>query len=288
MSSVGAILRRAREKQDRDMAQIAEGLCLTERYLRALEEDDIKSLPGIFFYRSFVKQYAAALGVPQQLLQPGIDLLTGVREEAALPGQMVASAAVRIRDPIVQSSNRDYLRERRIGLPAAVLGAAILISSVFYSWWSRPAGIQAQAPAKSQSSVFPPSPAPSVKAPAAADPASARPADPASAAPGKAVLALAAKDLTWLSITSDGKEIFSGVLQPGETKVLTASELTRVRIGNAGGVEIKWNGKPVGALGASGEVKTIQFTPDNFQVVAPTPKPAPEPTPESTPEPPVF
>jgi cytoskeleton protein RodZ len=66
MTSVGEILRSARESQGRTMAEIAEELCITQRYLRALERDDLSNLPGTFFYKSFVKQYAAILGVPLQ------------------------------------------------------------------------------------------------------------------------------------------------------------------------------------------------------------------------------
>ena len=58
------------------MAEIAEELCITQRYLHALESDDLGNLPGTFFYKSFVKQYATLLGVPIKKLQPGIDLLT--------------------------------------------------------------------------------------------------------------------------------------------------------------------------------------------------------------------
>ncbi len=58
------------------MAEIAEELCLTQRYLRALEQNDLKSLPGAFFYKSFVRQYAALLGVPAKLIQPALNAVT--------------------------------------------------------------------------------------------------------------------------------------------------------------------------------------------------------------------
>src|SRR5579883_3499609 len=72
MNSVGAVLKTERERQGRDLAEIAGELCITQRYLRAIEQDDLKSLPGTFFYKSFVRQYAASLGVDESLLQPEI------------------------------------------------------------------------------------------------------------------------------------------------------------------------------------------------------------------------
>ena len=68
------------------MAEIAEELCITQRYLRAIEQDDLKSLPGSFFYKSFVKQYAALLGVDEKLLRAGIEALTATVEPLPLPG----------------------------------------------------------------------------------------------------------------------------------------------------------------------------------------------------------
>src|ERR1700730_366126 len=104
MTSVGEILRRERQAQGREMLEIAEDLCITQRYLRAIEKDDLKSLPGTFFYKSFVKQYAAVLGLPEALLQPGVEALTAPPEPALLPGQPPAresEGAVRDLDPLV-------------------------------------------------------------------------------------------------------------------------------------------------------------------------------------------
>src|SRR5712692_3358920 len=112
MTSVGDILRRERESQGRQMAEIAEELCITQRYLKALEQDDLQSLPGSFFYKSFVKQYAAILGIDEKKLQPGVDALTASEEPLPLrgvdPESRSAGSPVRQRDPIVEDANRRY------------------------------------------------------------------------------------------------------------------------------------------------------------------------------------
>jgi cytoskeletal protein RodZ len=233
--------------------------------LRAIEDDDLKTLPGTFFYRSFVKQYAALLGVPEKEILPGIDQISKTEQEPVSPGQAVSSA-VRQPDPIVQASNRDFT-DRRLGVPVAVLGAVILACSGFYSWWNRP--VQVQTPVRMQTNAQPsitPVPTPAVTQ------VSAAPATDL----GGVVLSLAATERTWLSITSGGKVIFSGILQPGETKTVSGLEAARMKVGNAGGIEIQWNGKPVGPIGTSGEVKTILFTPDNLEILEPTPPPPSE------------
>src|SRR5215471_11960319 len=266
MTSVGAILRSAREEQGRELAEIAEGLCIPQRYLRAIEEDDLKALPGTFFYKSFVKQYAATLGVPEREILPRIDQISHAEAETVSPGQAAASSAVRQPDAIVQASNRDF-SDRRLGIPVAVLGAVILACSGFYSWWTRPVSTSVAVQTQASPSAVPPAAQPTT--PVATS-------TPVTSDLGGVVLSLAATERTWLSITSGGKEIFSGVLQPGETKTISGLEAARMKVGNAGGIEIQWNGKPVGPIGTRGQVKTIVFTPDNLEILEPTPPPSSE------------
>src|SRR5215831_1404394 len=272
MTSVGAMLRSTRESQGRDIAEIAEGLCITQRYLRAIEEDDPKTLPGSFFYKSFAKQYAAVLGIPEREIQPGIDRLTQAEPEPLLPSQASPTrrprGPLRTLDPVVETVNREYLTDRRVGGALAALGAVILVCSSFYTWWSRPpkpkVEIQAAKPV-----VENPNPA------TAAVPAASTP-EAGGDELGGLVLSLSATQRTWLSVTSGGKQIFSGVLQPGETKTVSGLEAARMKVGNAGGIEIQWNGKPVGPIGTRGQVKTIVFTPDNLEILEPTPPPSSE------------
>jgi cytoskeleton protein RodZ len=270
MTSVGVVLRSAREKQGREMAEIAEGLCITQRYLRAIEQDDLKSLPGVFFYKSFVRQYAATLGVPDGEIQPALDSVVRSHPDPALPGQEPAGpirladeSSGRVRrslDPVLEALNREYLSDHRVGLSVATLAAVVLACSGFYTWWTRAPGISARAPAASTAA------APTAAATAAIP--AAIPVPVANDSSGL-VLSLAATQQVWLSITSGGKEIFSGILQPGETKTLSGLEAARMKVGNAGGIEVQWNGKPVGPLGASGEVRTVVLTPDDAQILEP-------------------
>jgi cytoskeleton protein RodZ len=287
MTSVGVMLRSAREKQGRDMTEIAEGLCITQRYLRAIEQDDLKSLPGVFFYKSFVRQYAATLGVPDGDIQPALDSLVRSHLDPALPGREPArvarpvdEAGGRVRrslDPVLEALNREYLSDHRVGLSVATLAAVVLACSGFYTWWIRAPRSSARAPVASASAASTTAVSTAAVSTTAAPTgaASMAAATPAATAVQTAndgaglVLSLAATERVWLSISSGGKEIFSGILQPGETKTLSGLEAARMKVGNAGGIEIQWNGKPVGPLGPSGEVRTVVLTPDNTEILEP-------------------
>jgi cytoskeleton protein RodZ len=271
------------------MAEIAEELCITKRYLQALERDDLSKLPGTFFYKSFVKQYAAILGVPMSKLQPGIDAITATEAEPPLPSQALSGQAgpgraaaenaarsspapVRVLDPLVEASNR-YFSNRKIGVPMAALAGMLLACTGFYSWWNQP-------PSQARAARLQPAAASRTAALSSAVGPSAAQApivnvSTTSDGVNHVVLNLSATESTWLSITSEGKQIFSGILQASQTKTLTASDAAQMKVGNAGGIAVRLNGKEIGPLGERGQVRTILFTPDKFEIVEQASPPAP-------------
>jgi len=263
MTSVGEILRRERQAQGREMPEIAEDLCITKRYLRAIEEDDIKSLPGTFFYKSFVKQYAALLGLDEEKLLAGMDALTAAEEPLPLPGANPKYSPLREVDPIVADSNRRYFSDRRVGLSVAALSIVLLGCSGFYTWWNK--ALQAHQQGHSAMAIpvaatNKPVPTVDVKTETGPD------------GVNHVVLNLSATETTWVSITSEGKNIFSGVLEPSETKTLRASNVAKMKTGNAGGIDVRWNGKPIGPIGGRGQVRDVLFTPESFKILTPTPQ----------------
>ncbi len=247
------------------MPEIAEDLCITQRYLKAIEEDDIKSLPGTFFYKSFVKQYASLLGLDETKLLAGVEELTASEEPLPLPGANPKYSPLREVDPIVADSNRRYFSDRRVGFSVAALSVVLLGCSGFYTWWnktSQAAHVQGNtAMAIPVASTNKPVPTVDVQTETGPD------------GVNHVVLNLSATETTWLSITSEGKNIFTGVLGPSQTKTVRASDVAKMKVGNAGGIDVRWNGKSIGPIGARGQIRVVQFTPESFQILAP-PAPA--------------
>jgi cytoskeleton protein RodZ len=87
------------------------------------------------------------------------------------------------------------------------------------------------------------------------------------------VIIKTADEPVWVLARTDGKYAFSGTLEPNQTRTVDAAEIILLRLGNAGGVVLSVNGKPVPELGPKGQVRTVQFTSGGFQIVAP-PKPS--------------
>jgi cytoskeletal protein RodZ len=83
---------------------------------------------------------------------------------------------------------------------------------------------------------------------------------------------LKAHEASWVQITADGKNAFTGILNPNDSREVEADALVKVTAGNAGGVEISLNGKSLDPLGPSGQVRTVRLTAEGPQLPQKTPQ----------------
>jgi cytoskeletal protein RodZ len=297
MLSVGETLRRARLAQGLDLCTVAAQTKISARYLEAIESDDRKVLPSSFFYRSFVEQYARSLSLDTQGIVAEIDRVLSADQPLPLPGfESVVARNV----PPMTSAHRFHTR--RSYMPVVSLALVLVACSGVYAlWhaarssarWSEMIGhvrgwtkaVQASAApsVRAQSRPVVPSPLPQRSAPEVAAPvnpvpvktlpvslpSNPKPASTEASSGYKVMLDVLAHEATWLSVSSDGKPVFSGTLRANETKSVGGKEFAKLRVGNAAGIEVRLNGKPVGPLGARGQVLTVLFTPDNFQIFSP-------------------
>lgn len=67
--------------------------------------------------------------------------------------------------------------------------------------------------------------------------------------------------LCWIRATVDGELIPDTMLHAGEVKEIKAEENVRLHLGNAGGVQIEYNGKDMGAPGESGDTIRLEYPP---------------------------
>ncbi len=84
-------------------------------------------------------------------------------------------------------------------------------------------------------------------------------------ASGGFVVSIRATKRSWISVTADGKHLMSLELTPDDSKSIRAHSKVSLTTGNAGGVEISFNGKPIPPLGGDGEVRRATFTPEGIQ-----------------------
>jgi cytoskeleton protein RodZ len=87
--------------------------------------------------------------------------------------------------------------------------------------------------------------------------------------PGTIQVDLSATETTWVSLSSAGKTVFSGVLDPAQTKNFAVSEQAKLLTGNAAGLDVRWNGKPIGPIGSRGQVRTVLLGADHYEILPP-------------------
>jgi len=71
---------------------------------------------------------------------------------------------------------------------------------------------------------------------------------------------------SWVMVTSDGKTVYQQTMGPSDQQVtLHGKDKMQVVLGNAGGVEVSFNGKNLGSLGTEGQTRRLTITPEGMQ-----------------------
>ncbi len=291
MTSIGETLRRERLRRGWSLDQVAAETKISLHLLEAIEVDQFDRLPGGVFARNFVRQYAQVLHLEED------EILSAFRHQFEEPAQVEPEPGpppfhVSRVTPIAVLTDR-------LGpgnsLSAFVgLVAVILLCSGIYSLWQR---ARRTPPRRETAAVAPaPKPRPPVQ-PAETPRPEYRPAEvsdsgtihvpetpaprplttiPAAAgAPVEASavrVAFTATEPVWVSVRTDGTHIYSGTLEGQQTREFDAAQKMTVLVGNAGGLNLSLNGKPVGPIGAKGEIQLLVLTPSGAHVVPRTPR----------------
>ena len=72
----------------------------------------------------------------------------------------------------------------------------------------------------------------------------------------------------WVSmVDADGNALLARTLEPNETHNFELRKNVTLRTGNAGALEIRFNGKDIGPLGPSGKVREVEFRQGTFRIL---------------------
>jgi cytoskeleton protein RodZ len=301
MTSIGERLRRQRLERGFDLGQVARETKISQKLLEAIEAEDFDKLPGGVFRKSFVRQYARALGLDEDEIAADLEQIVPPEDPLALLHQGGLESEIPALPTASKELNRRWL-VTSFGSFATVL-VVMLACAAVYSWWQKSRQEVTRENVKSHEAAPPPAATqPAIPPPPATESSAAPPVTPAAAQvapqspepavalpPGKFRVGMTAIEPVWVRVTVDGKPAFVGTLESGASKTFDAESAVRVRAGNAGGLSVELNGKPIGEIGPRGQVRTVELTPSGSTIVVPPPpKPAEEPepkSPETTPPP---
>jgi len=191
VAPVGEQLRAAREKQGLSLEDVASQTRIPRRHLENLEIGDWSQLPAPTYTIGFAKSYAGAVGLDRTEI--------GDQLRAEMGGYRPESTTQDVFQPA------DPARAMPKGLVIGALVAVVVLFLIF-SWLHNrslapapqevPAAATTQAPAPQQQAAQPqPQAAPAANGP----------------------VVLTATDQSWIQVTNNGKTLFEGLLQPGQT-----------------------------------------------------------------------
>jgi cytoskeleton protein RodZ len=239
--------------------------------LTAVENGDYSRLPPPVYARNFIRKYARAVGIDEK---PILD-----RYEKHLEILKPPLEATEVRKPWPETGR--HYRFLFISL-AAVIAAGILVSAIFlYDQGGKsPSPVPVvESPAPEQVTPVPARTAdvPNVSAPItvsesvpAPAPASAEKPILPPAAPGKIYhLVIDARERTWIRITEDQNPSYQFLLKPGEKIERMASDFFQLDIGNAGGIDLTFQGKPLGNIGKQGQIVHMRLPEKGSEKILP-------------------
>lgn len=243
----GDELRRERILREVTLEEISAATKISLRLLSALERSDLARLPAPVFTRGFIRAYCLHLGLdPVEKINT---YLAEVETGAAPPAVGKPNAGSR------------FLRGRR-STAGTILGgvtAVLLVLGLIASPDrrrpdpSRSPGVARVEPVsfKNVSPSNEPTPLIREDTPEILSPT------------GGIALVLEFDEPSWIEISADGEKIFGGLVTAGESRRFEAQKGFRVTLGNAGGVRVSVDGRPVERLGGPGEVVRNVVLPDS-------------------------
>ena len=282
-------LKALREAKGLSLRDIYERTRISVFNLEAIEKGQFRLLPAPVYARPFIRSYALIIGVESEILLDAYDRhIQSLNDH--IRHQKEAGGARR-------KSEGRY--KRAILLLSAATAAIIIIFVLARYIQpgpeigpGQPAPPVQQAPDAKPAETSPPIAQP--QAPPASSPGQEKtvqtdhiptvvqsgesiqaraPVIPADNIPGKSVqpeipkpateknyhLFMEARETVWLRIRDDRNRSEQIILKTGETLERFAAESFTIDIGNAGGIDITFQGKPVGSLGKRGQIVHLRF-----------------------------
>jgi len=233
---IGHALKRARVEKNLSLAQAEEETKIRQKYLLALENENFNAIPGRVYAKGFLRNYAQYLGLNAEELVWWY--------EKQYPSEEGSSEQV-------LTPEKTFTWRLTPTVAIITLGLFLVLGfSLFGHIKSNKMNYVKFQPNSNQHLKLPEK---NLPAPQNDDPLKE----------GINLVLHVTDDRCWVEVMVDGKVKFTGELAANQIKTFHGQENVRVKLGNAGVVQVKVNGRDLGFLGARGEVIKWEY-PDSL------------------------
>ncbi len=252
MESFGAYLKALREENGKTLEEIAENTKIAVSNLDFLENDRFDLLPPRVFVKGFIRSYIRELGLNPEEAMKRFDAFT---KEGELPDYEEEEHPVFHQKPasssFVSSTWFTGLLTAAGIISLSILlltGVTRLLETDKGSTVSRPGVRTAQPPGYTPNGE-PPLDGQSRDQPAFVEPTRTQ--------AGKKTLEIKALANTWIRVTPDSGPAEELMMAPGDIQVFTANESFSLQTGNAGGIQLKYEGRELRSLGRKNQTLSL-------------------------------
>jgi cytoskeletal protein RodZ len=236
--SFGRYLQSMRFQKKISLGKISEETRIAINTLQLIEKEALEALPDEVFVKGFLRSYARAIGADG--------------EEAVKLYEARLNMVSRLTHAGRFSPRSSLVAWRNLILSIMAVFVVIALTlygfSYFHSWIPQPGTVEISASSEHSQAAL-------VRQESESSVEKGAPAKPLK----KFMLHITAIDDTWIKVIIDNKDSKEYNLMSGEKMEMEASAGFNLLIGNAGGLELEFNGKPIKISGKAGEIVNIQL-----------------------------
>jgi transcriptional regulator with XRE-family HTH domain len=224
--SIGDTLADARQRSGLTVTQVSQQTRIRESIIRDIEQGDFGACGGDFYARGHIRSIAGAVGADPAPL---------ISEYDADHGPVSPLRAAEVFEP----AKPIKIRERR-SPSLAMIVVLVLLAIIGYTAYRLVANHgKTGHPAAVASTPAPPRVTPTAVAKASPSPS------PAATVSDLTIKVAAGQEACWVQLTrtSDGSQIYMGVIAPGTSMSWTEKHAVSLRLGNPGGIVLTVNGR---------------------------------------------
>ena len=286
---MGSTLRAEREKRGLTIKDVERETSIRAKYLEALEQGRYDALPGEVYVKGFIRNYADFLHLNAgKLVQEYREEIHGEDVGPIASSTPATTSIVNEHAPFSSGSDfHERVEKSHKKQFVAMLVAAVVIAfvgSIYYFFGDDPSSMKPQPQQTAQQRMDQKTqPDQTVQQSAAQKPqpmqqesqaplqnqahqTTQQPVsvptlgNTANASAGQADVTAQFTGRCWVQALADGKVIYEGMAEANQTLRWTGKKEVIVTVGNAGAVDVTYNGQRVGKLGKEGAVVEKKFS----------------------------